>query len=261
MSLAAHIQAYQGFILDLDGVVYLRKFVVPGAPRFVEELKAGGKKFVFLTNNSSRTRDEYAEILSGFGIDVDRDQIVTSGYATCLHILRRKPKARIHVVGEKGLLQELSSAGFRIVKKPPADYVVVGIDRHFTYCKLALAAHTIRQGARFVSTNRDATYPTEDGPYPGAGSIVAAVQTASGKRPTDIGKPNRAIFDMCRVILGTPPGKTVVIGDRIETDILGGQRAGMHTILVLSGVTTLGQLRPGKVRPDLVVGSVADLLA
>jgi len=259
LPLIPELEHFEGFILDLDGVVYLRSAVVPGAPRFVKELAESGKKLVFLTNNSSKAREDYVAILSRFGINATKKQVVTSAYATSLFLLRRKPMAKVFVVGEAGLRDELSRAGFRVVGKPPADFVVVGIDLHFTYDKLGLAAQMIRQGAKFVSTNRDATYPTEEGPLPGAGSIVAAVQTASGRRPTDIGKPNRRIFDMCRMILGTPAGNTAVIGDRIETDILGGLRAGMGTILVLSGVTTRGQMGPGRVRPDLVVDSVADL--
>lgn len=259
MPLVPQLKRFEGFILDLDGVLYLRRTVVPGAPRFVEELKSSGKKIIFLTNNSSRTREDYVAILSHFGIKATKEQVVTSAYATCLYLLRRKPTAEVLVVGEEGLRHELSRAGFRVVERPPADFVVVGIDLHFTYDKLRLAAQMIRQGAKFVSTNRDATYPTEEGPHPGAGSIVAAVQTASGRRPTDIGKPNRRIFDMCRMVLGTSPGKTVVVGDRIDTDILGGKRAGMRTILVLSGVTPRDQGGSGAVRPDLVVNSVADL--
>jgi len=259
LALIPQLERFEGFILDLDGVVYLRKAVVPGAPRFVEELGSSGKKLVFLTNNSSRTREDYVTILSGFGIKATKEEVVTSAYATCLYLLRRRPVARVFVVGEAGLRDELSCAGFRVVRQPPAHFVVVGIDLHFTYDKLRLAVQMIRQGAKFVSTNRDATYPTEEGPHPGAGSIVAAIRTASGRRPTDIGKPNRRIFDMCRTVLGTPAGNTAVIGDRIETDILGGLRAGMGTILVLSGVTTRGQMGPGGVRPDLVVDSVADL--
>jgi HAD superfamily hydrolase (TIGR01457 family) len=246
--------------VDLDGVVYLRRTALPGASAFIEELEASGKSYAFLTNNSSRTRDEYVEILLGLGIRSSEGQVVTSAYATSLYLLDVAPGARVHVVGEEGLRSELSAAGFTLVPDWPADYVVVGIDLHFTYDKLRTASRIIRSGARFISTNRDATYPTEKGPHPGAGSIVSAVRTASGRRPIEIGKPCGRIFEVATKILGVEPRRTVMVGDRLETDIEGGARAGMTTVLVLSGVTSREEAEASRIRPDLVVQSLGDLL-
>jgi len=259
----SHIDALEdieAFVIDLDGVVYLRKQAIPGATRFFDELISGGKRFVFLTNNSSRTRREYVKILSGIGIRASLGDIVTSAYATARYVSERAKGSRVHVVGGSGLIEELSEAGMEVVNEPPVRFVIAGIDFAFTYEKLALASKLLRGGARFIATNRDATYPTEEGPLPGAGSIVSAIMTASGKRPMTVGKPNGWIFDICSGILRSKPGKIAVVGDRLETDILGGQRAGMRTILVLSGVTRKEDLPKSRVRPDLVVPSIADLI-
>lgn len=261
MALIDSLRNLDGFVIDLDGVIYLRRTLIPGATDFISELESAGKKYVFLTNNSSRTREEYVRILRGFQIKSSKEQIVTSAYATGQYLLERSPRSRIYIVGEGGLRSELSRTGFEIVEEPPADFVVVGIDLHFTYEKLKLASRSIRSGARFIATNRDATYPTEQGLCPGAGSIVSAVKTASGKNPTTIGKPNRWIFNICTNILGIDPVRTAVIGDRFETDIIGGSKVGMKTVLVLSGVTDYRDIRRMKLRPDIIAPSVGHLIA
>ncbi len=246
--------------MDLDGVIYLRSTLIPGALEFIDHLRSLGRSYLFLTNNSSRSRDQYAETLQGLGIPVTRDQIVTSAYATCRHLMAKASGADLLVVGEDGLRSELSEGVFCLVKEPPADFVVVGMDRHFTYAKLSLASQAIRSGARFISTNQDATYPTEEGLLPGAGSIVAAVRTASGRAPINMGKPSRRIFSMCSEILGIPAHRTAVIGDRVETDIIGGRKVGMVTVLVLSGVTAEEKVIPRGIRPDVVAPSIGHLL-
>ena len=260
MSLIPAIRNYSAFIVDLDGVVYLRRTLIPGADRFMDALESEGKRFVFLTNNSSKTREEYVDALSSMGIETDSEHVVTSAFATCQYLVEHCPGSRVYAVGGRGLFEELDRCGLETVNAPPADYVVVGMDVSFTYEKLKAAAGLIRSGAKFISTNRDATYPTEDGLLPGAGSIVAAIQTASGRRPTNIGKPNRRIRDFCSTLLGVSPGMTAIVGDRFETDIVGGFRAGMGTVLVLSGVTTEADAEKLDPRPDVVVPSVAELL-
>jgi 4-nitrophenyl phosphatase len=260
MPLIEHLNKYDALVIDLDGVIYLRNDLVPRADAFIEELVRGGKGFVFLTNNSSRTREDYVEKLSGFGIDVDLDQVVTSAYATCRYLQENMPGSRVYTVGEEGLRRELAGCGMKVVEEEPVDVVVAGIDLHFTYEKLKRAATLIRNGARFVSTNRDATYPTEEGLFPGAGSIVSAIQTASGKRPINIGKPNKRVFDLCLSILGARPERAASLGDRFETDILGGIKAGMGTIMVLTGVTRPEDVDSLRIAPDIVVESVGELI-
>jgi len=260
MHLVESLDGYDAFVIDLDGVIYLRHEPVAGAKEFVAALEENGRDFMFLTNNSSRTRGNYVERLHGFGIDVTEDRIMTSAHATSLYLQEKHPGSRVFAVGEEGLRRELQGCGIEIVEDGPVEFVVAGIDLQFTYERLRKASSLIRSGAKFVSTNRDATYPTERGLFPGAGSIVSAIQTASGRRPINIGKPSRRIFDLCLKSLGIPPGRTASIGDRYETDILGGIRAGMGTVMVLSGVTRADEVRLFKDQPDLVVESVGDLV-
>ncbi|MBU7005052.1 MAG: HAD-IIA family hydrolase [Theionarchaea archaeon] len=259
MPLIEQLNEYDAFVIDLDGVIYLRNELVPRADAFIGELGKAGKGFVFLTNNSSRTREDYVEKLAGFGIEVALNQVVTSAYATCRYLQERLPGSRVYAVGEEGLRRELAGCGMTVVEDGTVDVVVVGIDLHFTYEKLKRAANLIRTGARFVSTNRDATYPTEEGLFPGAGSIVSAIQTASGRRPINIGKPNRRVFDLCLSILGVRPERAASLGDRFETDILGGMKAGMGTIMVLTGVTRPEDVGSLRTKPDIVVESVGEL--
>jgi HAD superfamily hydrolase (TIGR01457 family) len=260
MHLIPFVKRYKAFLIDLDGVIYLRRTLIPGADSFVDALRKEGKGFLFLTNNSSRTREDYVETLAGLGIDAETGQVVTSAYATSQYLAEEDPGSRVFPVGGSGLLEELRSHGLAVVMEGPVDYVVVGMDIQFNYETLAKAASLVRSGARFISTNRDATYPTEDGLLPGAGSVVAAIQTASGKRPLDIGKPSPRIFRICLEILGTGAGDTAVVGDRYETDILGGLRVGMGTVLVLSGVTRASEVGRFDPEPHLVVPSVAELV-
>ncbi len=232
-----------------------------GAVEFVGELRSSGRRHLFLTNNSSRTREEYVSLLSSFGIESSPAQIVTSALAASRYVADRHSGSSVFVIGEEGLRRELDGCGVPIVAEPPADLVVVGIDWSFNYEKLRLASFAIRSGARFISTNRDATFPTEKGLYPGAGSIVSAIQTASGRRPLNIGKPSRRIFDLCARMLGLEQSRIAVIGDRVETDIVGAKRSGMGGILVLTGVTSESDLGDLPAQPDLVVESVRSLLA
>jgi HAD superfamily hydrolase (TIGR01457 family) len=259
MPLIDKLDKIDAFVIDLDGVIYLRNELVPRADYFIEELGREGKGFVFLTNNSSRTREEYVEKLAGFGIDVSLDQVVTSAYATCRYLQERFPGSRVYTVGEEGLRRELTGCGLKVVEEEPVDVVVAGIDLHFTYEKLKKAATLVRKGAKFVSTNRDATYPTEEGLFPGAGSIVSAIQTASGRRPNNMGKPNKRVFDLCLSILEVRPKRAASLGDRFETDILGGIKAGMYTIMVLTGVTRPEDTGSLRIAPDIIVESVGEL--
>jgi len=260
MVLIEPLQDLDGFLLDLDGVVYLKYRPIPAALRFIREARGSGRRVIFLTNNSSRTRQQYSTMLTSMGIECAPQDVVTSAYATATLLAARRPRARVFCVGEDGLVRELQAQGLKVVDDPPVDFVVAGIDFHFTYEKLAKASTMIMKGARFVSTNRDATFPTEEGPRPGAGSIVSAIQTASGRRPLNVGKPNRRMFEAARRILGLDASRIGVVGDRMETDILGGIRAGMKTILVLTGVTDPETLRSSKIRPDLVLNTLDEAI-
>ncbi|MCS7066587.1 MAG: HAD-IIA family hydrolase, partial [Fimbriimonadales bacterium] len=213
---------FQAFILDLDGVVYRGSQPIPNAIETINLLMADGRELFFVTNNSGATREQYAERLQQMGLPVSPERILTSGWATAHYLRQQMPRARLFVVGEPGLKQELQAAGFRLIEDPEVqrpEAVVVGIDRDFTYQRLAQAQWAILRGAQFIATNTDPTYPAEDRLLPGAGSIVAAIRAATGKSPVVMGKPNPRILlpllDAHRINMDT----TLVVGDRLETDI------------------------------------------
>ncbi|HIH44588.1 MAG TPA: HAD-IIA family hydrolase, partial [Candidatus Methanoperedenaceae archaeon] len=240
------------YFVDLDGVVYRGSELIEGADRKLLELRGKGK-VIFLTNNSTKSRREYALKLNRMGIPCDETDIVTSSYAAALYITGNFGRSRVYPVGEYGLTYELWMQGHSI--SDSADVVVAGLDRSLTYRKLAIALANIRNGAKFIATNRDATMLTEHDILPGAGAIVAALETACGISPVVVGKPETYIVDSVLSQLGASPGECTIIGDRLETDILLGKRLGMRTVLVLSGVSK----DAGNSRPDVVVGSLAEL--
>jgi len=227
------------FIIDMDGVLYRGEAAIPGAAEFLALLREWGKKFLLLTNNSTRTPAQYVEKLARMGIKVSEDDIFTSAQATALYLRRvAPPGSRVYLIGMDGIREALLAEGFALADGIDVDFVVVGMDTTVTYEKLKKATLAIRAGAEFIATNPDKTLPTEEGIVPGAGSILAAIETATDVKPTVIGKPQKPIFDIALKRLGSPPEETAVIGDRLETDILGGIQSGLKTILVLSGVTT-----------------------
>ncbi|MEN3001970.1 MAG: HAD-IIA family hydrolase [Armatimonadota bacterium] len=256
---------FQAFIFDLDGVVYRGNQPLPHAVETINLLLADGREVFFVTNNSGATRKQYAERLQQMGIPTSPERVLTSGWATVHYLRQHMPRARLFVVGEQGLKQELRAAGFRLVDDPETqlpDAVVVGIDREFTYQRLAQAQWAILQGAQFIATNTDSTYPAEDRLLPGAGSIVAAICTATGKQPLVMGKPNPRILlpllDEHRITLDT----TLMIGDRLETDIALAHTLHMPSALVLTGVTTREALESAPIDqlPHWVLENLGDLL-
>lgn len=256
---------FQAFILDLDGVVYRGSQPLPHAVETINLLLADGREVFFVTNNSGATREQYAEHLQRMGIPTSPENVLTSGWATVHYLRQHMPRACLFVVGEQGLKQELQVAGFQLVDDPEEqlpDAVVVGIDRDFTYQRLTQAQWAILQGAQFIATNTDPTYPAEDRLLPGAGSIVAAICTATGKRPLVMGKPNPRILlpllDAHRISLDT----TLVVGDRLETDIALAHALHMPSALVLTGVTTRDELESTPIDrlPHWVLKHLGDLL-
>jgi len=232
-------------ILDLDGVIYRGKTALPGAKQTTEWLCERGYQAYYFTNNSTRTRDSYVELLASFGIQADAHHIVTSASLTAQYFrdigaLDGRTRPTVLVVGEGGLTSELRSAGLRVVRRPgryPADYVVVGMDRKFTYGKLFQAQQAVRAGAKLIATNRDATYPVEGNVIPGGGSIVAAIAAAAEQEPLLIGKPSTRAGELILSYAGASAEQTLIVGDRLETDIVMGRRTGMWTCLVLSGIS------------------------
>lgn len=251
------------FLLDLDGVVYRGDTPLPGAVEFISELQARRVPFLFITNNSTRTPAQYVAKLARMGLRVGEEKILTSSLATAAYLATLAPPGTpIYVIGETGLRQALAARGFLVTgDHAAACYVVAGHDTALTWPKLAAATLAIRRGAAFIATNPDRTLPTEEGLVPGAGAILAALEAASGVPPQVIGKPEAGIFRQALARLSMSPEYVAMIGDRLETDILGGHRAGLRTIAVLSGVTTAEEFAQANPQPDWVFENLAALFA
>lgn len=248
-------------IIDMDGVLYRGNQAIPGTPEFLAFLRAQHIGFVMATNNSTRTPQQYVEKLAKMGVTISEHEVITSAQATASFLASTVPAGTpMFVVGQDGLREALCSAGFNLVEAD-AQYVVVGMDFSVQFERLAKATLLIRGGAEFIGTNPDRTFPSERGIIPGAGSLLAFLETATDIKPTVIGKPETAMLDLARERMAAAPETTAVLGDRLETDILAGQRAGLATILVLSGITDRSMLAGAEIQPDLVFEDVADLHA
>jgi NagD protein len=247
-----------GYLIDMDGVIYRGSELIPGAERFIRELRANDIPFLFLTNNSQRTRRDVATRLQRMGIDVQERYVFTCAMATARFLARQKPGGTAFVIGEGGLLTALHSNGYAIVDKDP-DYVVVGEGRTVTFEIVETALNMILNGAKLIATNLDPNCPTQSGTRPGCGAIVAMLETASGLKAFSVGKPSPVIMRGARKELGLTADQTIVIGDTMDTDILGGVQLGYKTVLVLSGSTRRDDLTRIAFRPDKVVESIADL--
>jgi NagD protein len=248
-----------GFLIDMDGVIYRGSDIIPGADRFIRDLLELRLPFRFLTNNSQRTRRDVVAKLRRLGIDVDESHIFTCAMATARFLAAQKPAGTAYVIGEGGLLQALHHNGYAVVDHDP-DYVVVGEGRTVTYEMMEAAVRMVLGGAKLVATNLDPNCPTQAGLRPGCGAIVAMLETATGRRALSVGKPSPVMMRMARSELGVDASRTTMIGDTMETDILGGVQLGYRTILVLSGGTRREDLDRFAYRPDFVVDSVADLV-
>ena len=252
--------APHGFLIDMDGVIYRGSELIPGADRFVRELLDLELPFFFLTNNSQRTRRDVVAKLRRLGIEVGESHIFTCAMATARFLAAQKPGGTAYVIGEGGLLHALHQNGYAIVDHEP-DYVVVGEGRAVTYEMVETAVRMVLGGAKLIATNLDPNCPTQAGLRPGCGAIVAMLETATGRRAFSVGKPSAVMMRAARKELGLDASRTTMIGDTMETDILGGVQLGYRTILVLSGGTRREDLGAFAYRPDMIVDSIADLSA
>lgn len=252
--------APHGFLIDMDGVIYRGSELIPGADRFIAELLALDLPFFFLTNNSQRTRRDVVTKLGRLGIRVAESHIFTCAMATARFLASQKPGGTAFVIGEGGLLQALHHNGYSIVDHEP-DYVVVGEGRAVTYEMVETAIRMVINGAKLIATNLDPNCPTQAGLRPGCGAIVAMIETATGRKAFSVGKPSAVMMRAARKELGLDASRTTMIGDTMETDILGGVQLGYRTILVLSGGTRREHLAAFAYRPDMVVESIAELSA
>jgi len=247
-----------GFLIDMDGVIYRGNELIPGAAEFIGRLLQERIPFLFLTNNSQRTRRDVATKLQRLGMEVEESHIFTCAMATARFLAEQKPRGTAYVIGEGGLLNALHRNGYSIVDHSP-DYVVVGEGRTVTLETLETAVRLILGGAKLIATNLDPNCPTATGLRPGCGATVAYLEAVTGVKSFSVGKPSPVMMRAARKELRLATSETVMIGDTMETDILGGVQMGYHTILVLSGGTKSSDLDHHAYRPDLVLDSVAEL--
>jgi 4-nitrophenyl phosphatase len=248
------------FLLDMDGTFYLGERLIDGALAFIDTLREQGKDFIFLTNNSSKSRSQYVEKITRLGLPVSEEKIFTSGEATALYLLNRMPGGRLYVVGTPGLEEEFRSRGFRLVDEDP-DMVVLGFDTTLTYQKLWRLCDFVREGRPYIATHGDLNCPTPTGYMPDIGSFIAAIKTSTGREPDlVVGKPNRMIVDAVAQKVNLPIEKLAMIGDRLYTDIALGSTSGILTVLVLSGETSTADLADSPYKPSYIfqnLGAVA----
>jgi len=246
-----------GFLIDMDGVLYRGPELLPGAGDFVRELRERDIPFRFLTNNSQRTARDVAAKLTRMGIDAEEEHVFTSAVATARFLSAQKPDGTAFVIGEGGLLTALHQNGYAVVDHDP-DYVVVGEGRTFNLELVEAAVRMISHGAKLIATNLDPSCPTERGVRPGCGALVALLETATGVKAFSVGKPSPVMMRAARKELGLTTDETTMIGDTLDTDILGGVQLGFHTVLVLSGGTRREDLDRSPYRPDVVVENLAE---
>jgi len=252
----------KGWLFDLDGTVYRGAKLIPGADATIAALRGAGRRVVFLSNKPLETRADYARKLTALGVPTTEDQVINSSLVLARHLKTIDPGAPVFVIGEPPLLAELAAHGFEVRHDHHVRWVVIAFDRTFDYAKLDTALQAVRRSnARLIATNPDRTCPTEDGEIPDCAGMIAAVEAVTA-RPVEmtVGKPSPIMLQVALAALGVKAGEAVMVGDRIETDIVMGKRLGLTTVLVLSGITTADDPRIRELAPDLVLPSIRELL-
>ena len=247
-----------GYICDMDGVIYHGNQILPGVKEFVEWLYRENKQFLFLTNNSGKTPRELQEKLARMGLDVDEHHFYTSALATAEFISRQKPGARAFVIGEPGLYNALYEKGIMLDDTAP-DYVVIGESASYNYDNICRAVHFVQNGARLIGTNYDLTGPTEQGIMPACRAFVKPIELVTGKEAYYIGKPNPLMMRTGLNMLGVHSREAVMVGDRMDTDIVAGIESGLDTVLVLSGVSTRETVDTFPYKPRVILNGVGDI--
>ncbi|MET8650072.1 HAD-IIA family hydrolase [Nocardia aurea] len=247
------------YLTDMDGVLVHEDHLVPGADDFLAELRDKQIPFLVLTNNSIRTPRDLQARLRHSGLDIPEDAIWTSALATATFLDDQRPNGTAYVVGESGLTTALHEIGYVLTDSDP-DYVVLGETRTYSFEAITTAIRLVERGARFIATNPDATGPSRDGLLPATGSVAALITRATGKDPYYVGKPNPLMMRSALRRIGAHSQSTVMIGDRMDTDVVSGLEAGMRTILVTTGISTRNSVEQYPYRPTAVIDSVADLV-
>ncbi|MHC1781545.1 MAG: HAD-IIA family hydrolase [Anaerolineaceae bacterium] len=248
----------KNYLIDMDGVLVRGRTMIPGADIFIGDLKSKGLEFLLLTNNSMYTTRDLAHRLSTMGLEIPAERIFTSAMATARFVQSQKPGGTAFVVGESGLTQALHEVGYVMTDMAP-DYVVLGEVKTYNIDTFTTAIRLIQKGALFVATNPDATGPDESGIVPACGALAALIEKASGRSPFFIGKPNPLMMRSALRYLGVHSENTVMIGDRMDTDMVAGIMSGLETILVLTGSTKRDDIRKFPYQPMSIVDSVAEI--
>lgn len=246
-------------LLDLDGTIYKGKTAIPGADETLQKLRDKGIKLFFVTNAATRSRAGVVEKLAGMDIHAKEEEMYCTTYAAAIHITASHPEKTVFCIGEKGMKDEFEKHGIKIVEDDSAGIVVVGLDRTIDYKKLSIGYRAIMKGAEFIATNGDVVYPVEDGFLPGAGSLVAAVESCTGKKPFVIGKPETYFAELINKEEKLGRDEMLVVGDRLDTDIRFGKNSGIKSVLVLTGVTKKEDVEKAKDKPDYVIETITEL--
>ncbi|MEI6890556.1 MAG: HAD-IIA family hydrolase [Pontiella sp.] len=250
----------KAFICDMDGVIYHGKELLPGVKEFVDWLKTEQKKFLFLTNSSAKTLRELSEKLARMGLEVDESHFYTSARATAAFLQSQKPNGTAYVIGDAGIINALYDVGYSIDDIKP-DYVVVSESDNYDYARICKATKLVNEGAKLIGTNPDLTGPVEGGVMiPATGALLAPIELATGSRAYYLGKPNPLMMRNAMKKLGCQREETVIIGDRMDTDMIAGIESEITTALVLSGVSTRESTTQFAYRPDYILNGVGDLL-
>ncbi len=255
------MQKFRGYIFDLDGTVYLGDNAIPGAVQTIAALRAQGCGVVFLSNKPLQPREVYAKKLTRLGIPTPTDDVINSSQVLTQYLVQEMADATVFIIGEQPLLDEMAAAGLMISDNPgEIDVVVASFDRTFDYRKLDIGYQALRLGARFFATNADRTCPIEGGDIPDAAAVIGALEGCSGRKVELVaGKPSAMIVDMVLKVLDLNANDCLMVGDRLETDILMGNQAGMSTALVLTGVTKREDLANSSVLPKFVLNSISEI--
>jgi len=249
----------RSWLSDMDGVLVHEGTAIPGASQFVRALRDGERPFLVLTNNSIFTRRDLAARLAASGLQLEEDAIWTSALATANFLDSQRPGGTAFAIGEAGLTTALHNVGYTLTERDP-EYVVLGETRTYSFERIAQAIRLISTGARFIATNPDPTGPTPDGPLPATGAVAALISRATGVEPYFVGKPNPLMMRSALNAIDAHSETTAMIGDRMDTDVISGLEAGMHTVLVLTGSTTREEAEAFPYRPSRIVDSIADLV-
>jgi NagD protein len=255
-----NIRSKSGFIIDMDGVIYHGNMLLPGVTEFLSWLESSGKKYLFLTNSPERTPKELHEKMARLGINVGEDHFYTSALATASFLANQKPNGSAYIIGDAGLIHAMYSAGYTVNNVNP-DYVVVGDTHSYNFEKIELAVNLVIRGAKLIGTNPDVSGPVENGITPSTKALIAPIEIATGKKAYYVGKPNPLMMRIALRRLGVKREDAIVIGDRMDTDVICGLESEIDTLLVLSGISTRKTIDQFPYRPQYILNGVKDLVS